>query len=251
MQEGHLREPVGPQRVHLSEATCGPAQLAHPTIGNNSSSALHLCVNRPKCCPGSESGDLGQLLGTNPPRIGLYKSIRGNNRNSFHALRLRTSLPTSVPIPLTQRNPHCRFTCSLEKLWRRLLGVTLMQGQSSERDFRCAGSRPDHCVGEARRRHQRHCCGRDFPKSRRPHNCTPVRCESGSGHSPPQCALKTKAGCETVAHILQVLTELDEDATVISVDGIGAFDLNSRNSMMRGLRHMVDGEKILPFVRAF
>ena len=63
--------------------------------------------------------------------------------------------------------------------------------------------------------------------------------------------MKTKAGCETVAHILQVLTELDENATVVSVDGIGVFDLISRNSMMRGLRHMVDGEKILPFVRAF
>ena len=69
--------------------------------------------------------------------------------------------------------------------------------------------------------------------------------------APHQYALKTKAGCETVAHILKVLTELDENATVVSVDGIGAFDLISRNSMMRGLRHMVDGEKILPFVRAF
>ena len=69
--------------------------------------------------------------------------------------------------------------------------------------------------------------------------------------APHQYALKTKAGCETVAHILKVLTELDENATVVSVDGIGAFDLISRNSMMRGLRHMVDGEKILPFVRVF
>ena len=69
--------------------------------------------------------------------------------------------------------------------------------------------------------------------------------------APHQYALKTMAGCETIAHILQVLTELDENATVVSVDGIGAFDLISRNSMMRGLRHMVDGEKILPFVRAF
>ena len=38
-----------------------------------------------------------------------------------------------------------------------------------------------------------------------------------------QYALKTKAGCETVAHILQVLTELDEEATVVSVDGIGGI----------------------------
>ena len=58
--------------------------------------------------------------------------------------------------------------------------------------------------------------------------------------SPHQYALKTKAGCESVAHILQVLTELDEEATVISVDGIGAFDLISKNAMMSGLRFMVD-----------
>ena len=69
--------------------------------------------------------------------------------------------------------------------------------------------------------------------------------------SPHQYALKTKAGCETVAHILQVLTELDEEATVVSVDGIGAFDLISRNAMMSGLRFMVDGDRVLPFVRAF
>ena len=69
--------------------------------------------------------------------------------------------------------------------------------------------------------------------------------------SPHQYALKTKAGCETVAHILQVLTELDEEATVVSVDGIGAFDLISRNAMMLGLRFMVDGDRMLPFVRAF
>ena len=60
--------------------------------------------------------------------------------------------------------------------------------------------------------------------------------------SPHQYALKTKVGCETMAHIQQVLTELDEEATVVSVDGIGAFDLISRNAMMSGLRFIVDGD---------
>ena len=63
--------------------------------------------------------------------------------------------------------------------------------------------------------------------------------------SPHQYALKTKAGCETVAHILQVLTDADPNATIVSVDGIGAFDLISRNAMMKGVRHLVDGEQIL------
>ena len=55
---------------------------------------------------------------------------------------------------------------------------------------------------------------------------------------PHQYVLRTKAGCETVAHILQVLTDLDPNATVVSVDGIRPI---SRNSMMR-VRHMADGE---------
>ena len=68
--------------------------------------------------------------------------------------------------------------------------------------------------------------------------------------TPHQYALRTKAGCEIVAHILQVLTDLDPNATVVSVDGIGAYDLISRNSMLQGVRHMADGEQLLPFVRA-
>ena len=43
--------------------------------------------------------------------------------------------------------------------------------------------------------------------------------------APYQHVLSTKVGCECVAHIVQVLTDSDESATVVSVDGIGAFDL--------------------------
>ena len=69
--------------------------------------------------------------------------------------------------------------------------------------------------------------------------------------APHQYAVKTKALCETFSHILQVLTDLDPDATVVSVDGVGAFDLISRNSMMECLSRVVDEEQILPLVRAF
>ena len=34
-------------------------------------------------------------------------------------------------------------------------------------------------------------------------------------------AVKTKAGCESVAHVLQTLTDLDPEATVMSFDGVG------------------------------
>ena len=69
--------------------------------------------------------------------------------------------------------------------------------------------------------------------------------------SPHQYALKTRAGCECVAHLLQSLTDFDEGTTVVSVDGVGAFDLVSRNAMLNGLLEMVDGEQLLPFARLF
>ena len=50
--------------------------------------------------------------------------------------------------------------------------------------------------------------------------------------APFQHALKTKAGCECVAHVLQTLTDLDPEATVISIDGVGVYDLITRNAML-------------------
>ena len=69
--------------------------------------------------------------------------------------------------------------------------------------------------------------------------------------APFQYALSTKAGCECVAHILQTLTDVDERATIVSIDGIGAYDLISRNAMLQGLLMMEDGDRVLPFVRCF
>ena len=69
--------------------------------------------------------------------------------------------------------------------------------------------------------------------------------------SPFQYALTARAVCECVAHVLQTLTDLDEDATIVSIDGIGAYDLISRKSMLDGLSAMENGEKLLPFVRSF
>ena len=66
-----------------------------------------------------------------------------------------------------------------------------------------------------------------------------------------QCALSTRAGCECVAHALQSMCEADPHTTVLSVDGIGAFDLVSRTAMLRGLCRVPDGPEALPFVRMF
>ena len=56
---------------------------------------------------------------------------------------------------------------------------------------------------------------------------------------------------ECVAHVLQTLTDVDPSATILSVDGIGAFDLVSREAMLRGLLTVEGGESVLPFVRQF
>ena len=67
--------------------------------------------------------------------------------------------------------------------------------------------------------------------------------------SPFQCALSTRAGCECISHALQGLTELDHNATVLSIDGVGAFDLISRSAMLQGLRDV--SPAALPFVKQF
>ena len=48
--------------------------------------------------------------------------------------------------------------------------------------------------------------------------------------APFQDALRTRAGTECVSHIMQSLTDLDPRTTILSADGVGAFDLVSRNS---------------------
>ena len=69
--------------------------------------------------------------------------------------------------------------------------------------------------------------------------------------APYQYALSTKVGCECVAHIVQALTDSDESATVVSVDGIGAFHLISRNALLEVLMGIDGGDAVLPFVRQF
>ena len=69
--------------------------------------------------------------------------------------------------------------------------------------------------------------------------------------APHQYAMSTRAGCESIAHLLQARTDQDHRATVLSIDGIGAFDLVSRESMLRGLSRVEGGDRVLPFVRQF
>ena len=73
----------------------------------------------------------------------------------------------------------------------------------------------------------------------------------GVAFAPFQYALSTKAGCECVAHALQGLTQLHPDTTNTSIDGICAFDLISRESMLTGFTRVDGGQAALPFVRLF
>ena len=60
------------------------------------------------------------------------------------------------------------------------------------------------------------------------------------------------AGGERVARAIQTLTDLDSRATVLSIDGIGAFDLLSQGQCwMAFLQSVEGGDAALAFVRKF
>ena len=69
--------------------------------------------------------------------------------------------------------------------------------------------------------------------------------------APYQYAMSTKSGCECIAHALQGLTELDPRATVLSIDGISAYDLISRRAMLQALDDVAGGSAAVPFVSMF
>ena len=68
---------------------------------------------------------------------------------------------------------------------------------------------------------------------------------------PFQFALSTRAGTEAVAHALLVATESRPDATILSVDHVGAFDTISRQAMLQALSSTPGANVCLPFVRQF
>jgi hypothetical protein len=75
--------------------------------------------------------------------------------------------------------------------------------------------------------------------------------EMEAATAPHQFALSTRAGTECVAHLVQALTQDDANSTVVSIDGIGAFDLMSRNAMLEGLTRLPRASTLLPFCRLF
>ena len=66
--------------------------------------------------------------------------------------------------------------------------------------------------------------------------------------TPHQYALSTRARSECIAHVLQGLCEQNPQATVMSIDGLGAFDPISRAAMLDGLLNVAHCGAVLPFV---
>ena len=69
--------------------------------------------------------------------------------------------------------------------------------------------------------------------------------------APFQYAHSTRAGFECESHVVQALCEANPNTTIVSVDGVSAYDTISREAMIQGLLDMEGGESALPFVRQF
>jgi hypothetical protein len=69
--------------------------------------------------------------------------------------------------------------------------------------------------------------------------------------SPFQYALSTRAGTDCVAHVVRATLEARPTATLLSIDGVGAYDYVSRAGMLGKLRTLQTASAMLPFVRMF
>ena len=61
-----------------------------------------------------------------------------------------------------------------------------------------------------------------------------------------QFALQTRAGTDALTHALQTITDMDEDAVIISLDGIGAFDHVRRATFFKKLHDMETLRPLIP-----
>ena len=68
---------------------------------------------------------------------------------------------------------------------------------------------------------------------------------------PYQYALSTRAGAEALARTLRLATETDPRATLLSVDGVGAYDHVSRQAMLTALATHPTTAALLPLARSF
>ena len=67
--------------------------------------------------------------------------------------------------------------------------------------------------------------------------------------SPYQFALSTRAGTDCVGHVVRAVTDSRPTATLLSIDGVGAFDYVSRAAMLGKLKELPGASSMLPFLR--
>ena len=72
-----------------------------------------------------------------------------------------------------------------------------------------------------------------------------------SACAPFQYALQARAGAESLARAVRAAMELDARTTVLSIDGVGAYDHISRACMLGGLKRTPGLTGLLPFVAQF
>ena len=66
--------------------------------------------------------------------------------------------------------------------------------------------------------------------------------------APFQFALSTRAGTDCVGHAVRVATELNPRLTVLSIDGVGAYDHIFRSAMLSKVAEVPSLQGLLPFV---
>ena len=67
--------------------------------------------------------------------------------------------------------------------------------------------------------------------------------------APFQFALSTRAGTDCVGHAIRVATELNPRLTVLSIDGVGAYDHIYRSAMLSKVAEVPSLQGLLPFVK--
>ena len=68
--------------------------------------------------------------------------------------------------------------------------------------------------------------------------------------APFQFALSTRAGTDCVGHAIRALTDANPLTTILSIDGIGAYDHVYRSAFLKKLLNVPSLQGLLPFVRA-
>lgn len=68
--------------------------------------------------------------------------------------------------------------------------------------------------------------------------------------APHQFALQTHGGAEALVHALRSLKDVDADAVICSLDGVGAFDHVRRAAFLRKLHASPKLRSLLPLVGA-